>query len=85
MKIGFIGGGNMGEAILSAILREKLASTIDVSVSDVAEARRNYLAQKYGVATTPENKQTILNKDVIVLAIKPQNLATCPGLKGLIN
>ena len=47
MKIAFIGGGNMGEAILAALLNKKLAIARDITVSDISEARRQYLAQKY--------------------------------------
>ncbi len=40
MKIAFIGGGNMGEAMLSAILDKGLSQPQAISVSDIAEARR---------------------------------------------
>jgi pyrroline-5-carboxylate reductase len=75
MKIAFIGGGNMGEAMLSAILGRKLSLPRSISVSDISEARRQYLEQKYGVAVTGDNRQAINKGDVVVLAIKPQNLA----------
>jgi pyrroline-5-carboxylate reductase len=86
MKIGFIGGGNMAEAILSAILREKLASSGDIAVSDVAEARRSYLEGKYTVKVMSDNKEILPDNDVIVLAIKPQTLTdVMTGIKGLIK
>jgi pyrroline-5-carboxylate reductase len=86
MKIGFIGGGNMAEAILSAILREKIASSSDISVSDIAEPRRAYLEGKYQVRVFADNRQVLPEKDVIVLAIKPQVLADVMiGIKGHIN
>ena len=86
MNIGFIGGGNMAEAIISAVLREKLASTGQITVSDIAETRRTYVETKYRVNVTPENKQVLPNKDVIVLAIKPQTLNdVMAGIKGLIR
>ena len=74
MKIAFIGGGNMGEAMLSAILEEGLSTPQAISVSDIAEARRQHLEQKYGVAVMSSNRQAIDRGDVVVLAIKPQNL-----------
>ncbi len=55
MKIAFIGGGNMGEAMLSAILDKGLSRPSAISVSDTAEARRQYLEQKYGVAVMSSN------------------------------
>ena len=75
MKIAFIGGGNMGEAMLSAILSKGLSRPQIISVSDISEARRKYLAQKYKVAVMSDNRQAANRGDVVVLAIKPQNLA----------
>lgn len=75
MKIAFIGGGNMGEAMLSAILEKKLSTPKTISVSDISEARREYLKQKYGVVATSDNRLAASKGEVVVLAIKPQNLA----------
>ena len=75
MKIAFIGGGNMAEAMLAAILDKGLSLPGDISVSDVAEGRRQHLEQKYGVAVTGDNRLTADRGEVVVLAIKPQNLA----------
>ena len=65
----------MGEAMLSAILDKGLSTAQDVSVSDVDKQRCDYLAREYGVAVTGSNRQAVVKSDVIVLAIKPQNLA----------
>ena len=73
MKIVFIGGGNMAEAILSAILTKGLSRPQAISVSDISEVRRQHLGQKYGVAVMSSNRQTVGRGDVVVLAIKPQN------------
>ncbi len=75
MKIAFIGGGNMGEATLSAILSRELCQPGDVRVSDISETRCQYLHQKYDVTVTSDNRQAAEKTDVIVLAVKPQNLA----------
>jgi pyrroline-5-carboxylate reductase len=75
MKIAFIGGGNMGEAMVSAILDKGLARPESIRVSDVSQARRKHLAQKYGVAVMASNLEAISGKDIIILAVKPQNLA----------
>jgi pyrroline-5-carboxylate reductase len=74
MKIAFIGGGNMGEAILASLLEKKLCKPRDISVSDIAESRRDYLNKKYGVTVTAFNKEAVSGKEVIVLAIKPQQM-----------
>jgi len=75
MKIAFIGGGAMGEAMLSAILDRGLAIPESVSVSDISQSRRQHLGQKYSVAVLSNNRQAIDSGDIVILAIKPQNLA----------
>jgi len=74
MKIAFIGGGNMGEAMISAILG-RLPAPHSISVSDISGVRRKHLEQKYGVTVMSNNKEVVTRGDVVVLAIKPQNLA----------
>ena len=74
MKIAFIGGGVMGEAMLSAILDKGLSLPQAISVSDVNQARCQHLGQKYAVAVMSNNRQAIEGSNVVVLAIKPQNL-----------
>ncbi len=75
MKIAFIGGGNMGEAMLSAILDKGLSAPTDISVSDISQARCQQLKQRYGITITNDNRAAIKDRQVVVLAIKPQNLA----------
>jgi pyrroline-5-carboxylate reductase len=75
MKIAFIGGGNMGEAMLAAILEKGLSTPENITVSDIAEARRQHLRQRYSIRAVSSNTEALTGKDVVVLAIKPQNLA----------
>lgn len=75
MKITFIGGGNMGEAMLSAVLGKRLSQPQAISVSDISQSRRQHLEQKYAVTVMGDNRQAVKRGDVVVLAIKPQNLA----------
>lgn len=75
MKIAFIGGGNMGEAILSAVLRKGLATPQDITVSDVSDSRRQHLHQEHSILAIAENQVAVANAETIVLAVKPQNLA----------
>jgi len=75
MKIAFIGGGNMGEAMLTAVIEDGMVEPEAVSVSDVSRERRQALSKKYGVAATASNREAISGKDIVVLAVKPQNLA----------
>jgi pyrroline-5-carboxylate reductase len=75
MKIAFIGGGNMGEAMLAAVLGKGLSTPDAVCVSDIKEERREHIKRKYGVEVTENNREAAHGKDVIILAVKPQNLS----------
>ena len=52
MRLAFIGGGVMGEAILAAALARKLADADEVAVCEVLAKRRSHLEANYGVRTT---------------------------------
>lgn len=85
MKICFIGGGNMGEAIVKSLLAKGLAKPDDITASDVSEARRDILKKKYRIKTVTNNKQAVSGAEVVVLAIKPQELTkVLAELKGLL-
>jgi len=75
MKIAFIGGGTMGEAMLAAVLEDGLVEPEAIRISDVSQARRKSLVQKYGVAAMGSNLEVVSGKDIVILAVKPQNLA----------
>lgn len=74
MKVAFIGGGNMGEAMIAAILGN-LRAPHSISVSDISGVRRKHLEQKYGITVMNNNREVITRGDIVVLSIKPQNLA----------
>jgi len=83
MKISFIGGGNMGEALLARVLAQGLGSREEVAVSDISEMRREYLSRKYGISVAGDNREVVGQGDVVVLAVKPQQLTeVMAGVKG---
>lgn len=73
--IGFIGGGNMAEAIIKGIMTHGSVVAGDIIVSEPREDRRRYLEQNYDVRTTSSNRDVAMLCDLIILAIKPQNIA----------
>ena len=75
MKIAIIGGGNMGWAMLAAVLHKGLCAPEDIAISDVNEARLKQLERDFGVHATTSNLEAIAGCEVVILAIKPQNLA----------
>jgi pyrroline-5-carboxylate reductase len=75
MKIGFIGGGNMGEAMLYAILSKTVATAGDITVADASPDRRQHLGREYGVRITASNPEAAGDADVVLMVVKPQSLA----------
>jgi pyrroline-5-carboxylate reductase len=73
-KLGFIGGGNMAEALAHGLLQQKLYKPIDIIISDVAPDRRRKLARTLKVTTTADNGDVIRESNAIVLAVKPQTI-----------
>ncbi len=85
MKIALVGGGNMGEAMLAAVLTKALAKPESISVSDISSSRLDYLKKQYAVMVTPDNVEAVSGKDIVILAVKPQNLTEIMDeLKGKI-
>ena len=70
--IGFIGGGNMGEAIIKGILKSGKYDKDNIIVSDVSDNRLKYLEKNYKVHTTTSNKTILEKSNVIIIAVKPQ-------------
>ena len=54
-KIGFIGGGKMGEALMKGLIKAKLSSADNVIVSDVDNKRCQALEDEIGIKTTQDN------------------------------
>lgn len=71
VKFGMIGGGVMGEALISRLLAQGIYASDEVIVSDPLLARRSYLNGQYGIQVT-DNNQAVLAASVLLLAIKPQ-------------
>ncbi len=77
MRLAFIGGGTMAEAILGGMLAAGLAAPADIAIGEPVARRREYLADQYGVAVHDDNRQVIQSADLVALAVKPQDL---PGV-----
>jgi pyrroline-5-carboxylate reductase len=71
VKFGMIGGGVMGEAILSRLIAQGIYSPSDILVSDPQEQRRAFLKDRYGVKVIADSKK-FRACEVLLLAIKPQ-------------
>jgi len=74
-KISFIGGGKMGSALIKGILSRNLIAPDKVTVSDVVMEQIEGLRTTFGVLATKDNKKAVRDADIIILAVKPQNMA----------
>ena len=84
--IGFIGGGNMAEALLRGIVSAKLFAPRDVLVSDIRKDRLGYLKEEYGVTPTGGNVELTSQVDVLILSVKPQKMDEVLGeIKGTLK
>lgn len=83
MKLGFIGGGNMAAAMIGGLLRKGFASDA-ICVAETQPERRVWLSKEFAVSVEESVAET-LEADVVVLAVKPQQLSVLlksfPSLK----
>ncbi|YAF97946.1 MAG: pyrroline-5-carboxylate reductase [Nodularia sp. CChRGM 3473] len=73
IKFGLIGGGVMGEALLSRLIVRGIYQPSEVIVSEPLPTRQNFLRQQYDVTVTTENSLVFKQaSEVVFLAVKPQ-------------
>ena len=73
-KIGFIGAGNMAEAIINGLLQSGVSRSEDLVASDVSPSRCSYMAERYGIETPGNNVAVFHRCELIILAVKPQHM-----------
>ena len=73
-KIGFIGCGNMGSAILEGLIKNKIARPKRILVHDPAKRRMFLLRKRFFVRVCSSNEEVVKGASIILLAIKPQEL-----------
>jgi pyrroline-5-carboxylate reductase len=73
-KVAFLGGGRMGEALVSGLIRSGGRSADEIMVTSRREERSRELAETYGVDSTLSNADAVSWADVLVLTVKPQDM-----------
>ena len=73
-KLGFIGGGNMAEALARGLIQGKIFKPSEVIVSDVDAGRRRKINRTLKISVTDDNIEVIRESRAILLAVKPQQI-----------
>jgi pyrroline-5-carboxylate reductase len=71
-KVGFIGAGNMGEALIKGLVSANVVAPEAIYASDVRVERLQELDQQYGIRPASSNVEVVRQADVVILAVKPQ-------------
>jgi len=75
-KIGMIGTGNMGQALIDGLIGSGAAQPGNIICSDASERQLETIREKYDVQTTTDNIAIVKAADIIIYAIKPQIMST---------
>ena len=70
-RIGFIGCGNMGKAMLGALVKSNVIDTNNIIVSTKSKASADKIRSEYSIETTLDNKEVAKKSNILFLAIKP--------------
>lgn len=73
-KIGFLGAGNMTEAIVRGLLSAGFIEAKNLMASDVAPARLDFFHHEFKIKVTPDNREVVEKSNIIILAVKPQTV-----------
>jgi pyrroline-5-carboxylate reductase len=71
-KVGFLGAGNMGEALIRGLLKTGIVPPESVFATDVRRDRLAELGKLYGIGVLPDNSTLVKQVDVVIIAVKPQ-------------
>ena len=71
-KLGFIGGGNMAEALVKGLVATPSIEADNIILSDPVTERLEYLQNEYSVKTTINNRELVKISDILIVAVKPQ-------------
>jgi pyrroline-5-carboxylate reductase len=75
-KIGIIGTGNMGEALVSGLVSSRSSAPENIICSDVRKDKLKSVKETYAVSTTTSNLEVVKASEIIIYAIKPQIMAS---------
>ena len=71
-KVGILGSGNMGEALIRGLLNGHVCKPDQILCSDTRPEQLKALQKAYGVNGTSDNTEVVKKSEVIILSVKPQ-------------
>jgi len=74
VKIGFLGAGNMAEALVRGLLAADAGLRDRIIAADISPERRMVFAETLQVDATDSSTEVVRRADIIVVAVKPQNM-----------
>ncbi|MCR4804763.1 MAG: pyrroline-5-carboxylate reductase [Clostridia bacterium] len=80
-QIFFLGAGNMAEGIIGGLLMNKVFEPYQITIYDVSEPRMDYMIEKYGVISTPDPASGLADADIMLLAVRPQDMGQIRWIK----
>jgi pyrroline-5-carboxylate reductase len=75
MKVGFVGSGNMAEAMIAALIEAKLAAPHEIFASDISSERRAALKQRFRINMYSKNQVIPGMAEIVFMAVKPQQMS----------
>jgi len=78
-RIGFLGAGNMGEALVKGLIEAKVLAADAIIIADASADRCADMDRRYGVRVAKSNVDCVRDADVVLLAVKPQIIAPVLG------
>ena len=73
-KVGIIGLGKMGEAIVSGLLLSKSYSPQDISAYEIIPERSRYISSEYGIRILNTATDVTKDADIVILVVKPKDM-----------
>ena len=74
-KLAVVGTGKLGEALLSSLLGAQLVPVSYVVATDADASRAHYIAHKYGIKATTDNRKAVAGADLVMICVKPQQVS----------
>lgn len=74
--IGFLGAGNMAQAIIRGLLEKELVRPDHIVASNRSPGKLQKLNEQYGIRTAGSNEELAEQADILIISVKPQDLLT---------